>query len=124
MNIHKVKRYRNYDTKNRQQRTPQSSRLGTISNELLGEEGGGLKSILRRQTYELISTDDESVANKHCNDIVTIKFTVSNIKSQEKLPKFIGYINFINDLSKLVSLQTRAHVLTSCRTAIRDHWIF
>ena len=37
MNTHKVKRHRNSDTKNRQQRTKQNYRLGTVSNELLGD---------------------------------------------------------------------------------------
>ena len=61
------------------------------------------------KTYELISTDEKSVVNKHCSDIVA-KFEVGITESQEKLPHFIGYQNFINDLTKLVSSQTLAHV--------------
>ena len=80
------------------------------------------------KTYELISTDEKSVANKHCNDIVT-KFAVGIIEIQETIPtfywlpklhkrpykarfiaNFIGYQNFINDLTKLVSSQHLAHV--------------
>ena len=60
------------------------------------------------KTYELISTDEKSVANQHCNDIVT-KFAVSITETQERLPRLIGYPNFIN-LTKLVSSQTLAHV--------------
>ena len=60
------------------------------------------------KTYELISTDEESVVNKHCSDIDT-KFEVGITESQEKFPRFIGYHNFINDLiTKLVSSQTLA----------------
>ena len=36
MNTRKVKRHRNSDNKNRQQRTTKNYRLGTVSNELLG----------------------------------------------------------------------------------------
>ena len=39
------------------------------------------------KTYELISTDDKSVVNKHCNEITT-KFNVSITESQERLPTF------------------------------------
>ena len=39
------------------------------------------------KTYELISTDEKSVVNKHCSDIVT-KFEVGITESQEKLPTF------------------------------------
>ena len=46
VNTRKVKRHRNSDTQNRQQ----NYRLGTVSNELLGE-GGGLKLDLRAQPY-------------------------------------------------------------------------
>ena len=61
------------------------------------------------KTYEFISTDEKSVVTKHCSDIET-KFAVGITESQEKLPTFIGYQNFINDLTKLVLLQTLAHV--------------
>ena len=39
------------------------------------------------KTYELISTDENSVVNKHCSDIVT-KFEVGITESQEELPTF------------------------------------
>ena len=39
------------------------------------------------KTYELISTAEKSVVNKHCNDIAT-KFAVGITESQEKLPTF------------------------------------
>ena len=62
------------------------------------------------KTYELISTDGKSVVNKHCNDIDT-KFAVGIIlRANKSFPRFIGYQNFINDLTKLVSSQTLAHV--------------
>ena len=69
-----------------------------------------LKTELRTytaETYELISTDEKSVVNKHCNDIDT-KFAVGI--TEKRFPRFIGYQNFINDLTKLVSSQTLAHV--------------
>ena len=48
------------------------------------------------------------------------------LRAKKGFPRFIGYPNFINDLTKLVSSQTLAHaqlpslskVLTSCLTAI------
>ena len=40
---------------------------------------------------------------------IDFKFEVGITESQEK-PHFIGYQNFINDLTKLVSSQTLAHV--------------
>ena len=47
-----------------------------------------LKSeISTAKTNELISTDEKSVANKHCNEIVT-KFALCIAKSQERLPMF------------------------------------
>ena len=47
-----------------------------------------LKSeLITAKTYALISTDEKSVANKHCNDIV-VKFGVSITETQEKLPTF------------------------------------
>ena len=39
------------------------------------------------KTYELISTAEKSVVNKHCNDIAT-KFAVGITESQEKPPTF------------------------------------
>ena len=39
------------------------------------------------KTYKLVSTDKKSVANKHCNDIVT-KFAVGVTESQERLFPF------------------------------------
>ena len=75
------------------------------------------------KTYKLISTDEKSVVNKHCSDIGT-KFAVGITESQESFPHFIGYQNFINDLTKLVSSQTLAHIqLRVCLTAFKNHWI-
>ena len=72
------------------------------------------------KTYKLISTDEKSVVNKHCSDIGT-KLAV---ESQENFPHFIGYQNFINDLTKLVSSQTLAYIqLRVCLTAFKNHWI-
>ena len=48
MNTHKAKRHRNSDTKTGN-REPQQYRIGTVSNELLGGGGGGLKLVLRAQ---------------------------------------------------------------------------
>ena len=57
------------------------------------------------KTYELISTDEKSVVNKHCSDIVT-KFEVGITENQEKIPTFY----WLPKLTKLVSSQTLAHV--------------
>ena len=47
-----------------------------------------LKSeISTAKTYELVSTDEKSVVNKHCSDIDT-NFAVGITESQEKLPTF------------------------------------
>ena len=54
-------------------------------------------------------TYEKSVVNKHCIGIET-KFAVGITESQKNFPHFIGYKNFINDLTKLVSSQTLAHV--------------
>ena len=53
------------------------------------------------------------------------------LRAEKGFPRFIGYQNFKNDLTKLVSSQTLAHVqltslskvLTSCLTAIKNYWI-
>ena len=50
MNKHKVKHYRNSDTKTGYREPHQNHRLGTVSNELLG---GGLKLVLRVQPHPL-----------------------------------------------------------------------
>ena len=39
------------------------------------------------KTYELMSTDEKSVVNKHCSDIET-EFAVGITESREKLPAF------------------------------------
>ena len=61
------------------------------------------------KTYERISTDERSIVNTHSIDI-TAKFAVSIKEKQDKLPTFIGYRNFINDLIKHVSLLILVHV--------------
>ena len=63
------------------------------------------------KTNELVSTDEKSVVNKHCNEITT-KLNFSITESQERLEylHFIGYRNFIKNLTKLVLSQTLAHV--------------
>ena len=53
MNTRKVKRHRNSDIKNRQQRTTTQLPLGTVSNELLG--GGGLTTYFTCTTSSPIS---------------------------------------------------------------------
>ena len=62
------------------------------------------------KTYELISTDEKSVVNK--NIAVTLKLSLQLVllRAKKSFPHFIGYQNFINDLTKLVSSQTLAHV--------------
>ena len=82
------------------------------------------------KTYELISTDEKSVAKKHCNDIVT-KFAVGITESQErpltfywlpKLHKRPYKARFIAN-SSLCTTTSLSKVLTSCLTAIKNHLI-
>ena len=82
------------------------------------------------KTYELISTDEKSVVNKHCSDINT-KFAVGITESQEKLPTFYWLpklhkqpykARFIANSSSCTTTSL-SKVLTSCRTAIKNHWI-
>ena len=82
------------------------------------------------KTYGLISTDEKSVFNKHCSDI-DIKFAVGITKSQEKLPTFYWLpklhkrphkARFIGNSSSC-STTSLSKVLTSCLTAIKNHWI-
>ena len=82
------------------------------------------------KTYELISTDEKSVVNKHCSDIET-KFAVGITESQEKLPTFYWLpklhkrpykARFIANCSSCTATSL-SKVLTSCLTAIKKHWI-
>ena len=82
------------------------------------------------KTYELISTDEKSVANKHCNDIVT-KFAVGITEDRERLPTFYRLpklykrpykARFIANSSSCTATSL-SKVLTSCLTAIKNHWI-
>ena len=50
-NEQKVKRHRNSDTKTGNITPQQNSRIGTVSDELLGVEGGGAKLVLRVQPH-------------------------------------------------------------------------
>ena len=78
----------------------------------------------------MISTDEKSVVNKHCSDTVT-KFVVGITESQEKLPTFYWLpklhkrpykARFIANSSPC-STTSLSKVLTSCLTAIKNHWI-
>ena len=82
------------------------------------------------QTYELISTVEKSVVNKHCSDIET-KFAVGTAESQEKLPTFYWLpklhkrpykARFIAN-SSACTTTSLSKVLTSCLTAFKNHWI-
>ena len=82
------------------------------------------------KTYELNSTDEKLVINKHCNDIAT-KFAVGITETQEKLPPFYWLpklhkrpykARFIANCS-LCTTMSLSKVLTSCLTAIKNHWI-
>ena len=82
------------------------------------------------KTYELISTDEKSVVNKHCSDIVT-KFAIGITEAKKNFPHFIGYQNlhkrrykarFIANTSSCTTASL-SRVLTSCLTAIKNHWI-
>ena len=67
------------------------------------------------------------------NIAVTLKLSLQLVllRAKKSFPHFLCYLNFINDLTKLISSQTLAHVqlrvfskvLTSCLTAIKNHWI-
>ena len=79
------------------------------------------------KTFELISTDEKSVANKHCNDSVT-KFVVGITESQDRLPTFYLLLKlhkrpynarFIANSSSCTTTSL-SKVLTSCLTAIKD----
>ena len=78
------------------------------------------------KTYKMISTDKKSVANKHCNDIVT-KCAVSITESQERLPAFywLPKLHKRPYKARFIANSTTSlsKVLTSCLTAIKSHWI-
>ena len=61
------------------------------------------------KTYELISTDEKSVFNRHCNEITT-NFNFSITESQERLSTFYWLPKLHKNLTKLVLSQTLAHV--------------
>ena len=78
----------------------------------------------------MISTDEKSVVNKHCRDIET-KFADGITESQEKLPTFYWLpelhkrpfkARFIANSSSCTTTSV-SYVLTSCLTAIKNHWI-
>ena len=78
----------------------------------------------------MISTDEKSVVNKHCIDIET-KFAVGITESQEKLPTFywlpklhkrLYKARFIANSSSCTTTSLSKE-LTSCLTAIKNHWI-
>ena len=79
----------------------------------------------------MISTDEKSVANKHCDDIVT-KFAVGFTEIQERLPTFYLLPKLhkrpykarliANSSSCITTRVSKVHVLT-CLTAIKNHWI-
>ena len=78
----------------------------------------------------MISTDEKSVVNKHCSDIET-KFAVGITESQEKLPTIYWLqklhkrpykARFIANSSSCTTTSL-SKVLTSCLTAIKNHWI-
>ena len=77
----------------------------------------------------MISTNEKSVVNKHCNDIET-KFAVGITESQEKLPTFYWLpklhkrpykARFIVNSSSCTTTSL-SKVFTSCLTAIKNHW--
>ena len=78
----------------------------------------------------MIYTNEKSVVNKHCSDIET-KFAVGITGSQEKLPTFYWLpklhkrpykARFIANSSSCTT-KSLSKVLTSCLTAIKNHWI-
>ena len=78
----------------------------------------------------MISTDEKSVVNKHCSEIET-KLAVGITESHEKLPTFYWLpklhkqpykVRFIANSSSCTSTSL-SKVLTSCLTAIKNHWI-
>ena len=84
------------------------------------------KALVTAKTYELISIDEKSVANKLCNDIVT-KFAVGITESQErlstlhwlpKLHKRPYKARFIANSSSGTTTSL-SKVLASCLTAIK-----
>ena len=60
------------------------------------------------KTYELISTDEKSVANKHCNYVLC--FAVGITEHQERLPTFHWLPKLHKRPYKAVSSQTPVHV--------------
>ena len=82
------------------------------------------------KTYELISTDEKSVVNKHYSDIET-KFAVGITESQKKLPTFYWlpklhkrpYKTCFVANSSSCATTSLSKVLTSCLTAIKNHWV-
>ena len=64
--------------------------------------------------------------------LLSLSLQLVLLRSKKNFQHFIGYQNFLNDLTKLVSSQTLAHVQlrvclkyfkTACLTAIKNHWI-
>ena len=78
----------------------------------------------------MISTDEKSVVNKHCSDI-DIKFSVGITESQEKLPTFYWLLKLhkrpykarLIANSSSCTTTSLSKDLTSCLTAIKNHWI-
>ena len=78
----------------------------------------------------IIFTAEKLIVNKHCSDIET-KFAVGITESQEKLPtsywlpklhKRPYKVRFIANSSSCTTTSL-SKVLTSCLTAIKNHWI-
>ena len=76
--------------------------------------------------FSITSTDEKSVANKHCNDVVT-KFAVGITESLKRLPTFYWLpklhkrpckARFIVNSSSFTTTSL-SKVLTSCLTAIK-----
>ena len=61
------------------------------------------------KTYELISTEE---SQSSINIAVTLKLSLQLVllRAKKSFPHFIGYQNFINDLTKLFLSQTLVHV--------------
>ena len=77
--------------------------------------------------YEFISADEKSVANKPLVITFLLNLQWVLLRTKKSFLHFMGHPNFINDRTKLVPLQTLAHVqlrvlskvLASCLTAIK-----